>query len=139
MNRSVFTNTFAYKLIYIFSINDESHKGLLKIGDTTVESSKPLEELVPNCHELKQAAKNRIDQYTSTAGIRYNLLHTEIALIEGTNQAARDNKVHEVLTHSGIDFCLHRFHSPVLPTFSVFVAWGVYLRNGETCFGVHLE
>lgn len=103
MNRSVFTNTFAYKLIYIFSINDESHKGLLKIGDTTVESSKSLEELVPNCHELKQAAKNRIDQYTSTAGIRYNLLHTEIALIEGTNQAARDNKVHEVLTHSGIE------------------------------------
>lgn len=111
MNKPVFTNTFAYKLIYIFRINDEPHKGLLKIGDTTVESNKSLEELAPNCRELNQAAKNRIDQYTSTAGIRYELLHTEIALIESTHKAARDNKVHEVLIHSGIEkkyFDTHR-------------------------------
>lgn len=111
MNQTTFTATFAYKLIYIFRINDDSHKGLLKIGDTTVESSKSLDELVPNCHELNQAAKNRIDQYTSTAGILYELLHTEIALIENTHQVARDNKVHEVLTRSGIEkkyFDTHR-------------------------------
>ena len=111
MNPTAFTATFAYKLIYIFRINDESHKGLLKIGDTTVESSKSLDELVPNCRELNQAAKKRIDQYTSTAGVRYDLLHTEIALIESTHQAARDNKVHEVLTRSGIEkkyFDTHR-------------------------------
>lgn len=111
MNQAAFTATFAYKLIYIFRINDDSHKGLLKIGDTTVESSKSLEELVPNCRELNQAAKNRIDQYTSTAGVRYDLLHTEIALIGSTHQAARDNKVHEVLIRSGIEkkyFDTHR-------------------------------
>lgn len=111
MNQTTFTATFAYKLIYIFRINDDSHKGLLKIGDTTVESSKSLDELVPNCHELNQAAKNRIDQYTSTAGILYELLHTEITLIENTHQVARDNKVHEVLTRSGIEkkyFDTHR-------------------------------
>ena len=51
MNPTAFTATFAYKLIYIFRINDESHKGLLKIGDTTVESSKSLDELVPNCRD----------------------------------------------------------------------------------------
>ena len=30
-----FEPSFEYKVIYIFSIDDDLHKGLLKIGDTT--------------------------------------------------------------------------------------------------------
>lgn len=54
---SQFKSTFDYKLIYVFRINDDNHKGLLKIGDATVHTSKPLSELVPNCKELNVAAK----------------------------------------------------------------------------------
>lgn len=99
-----FTPTFDYKLIYIFRINDEPHKGLLKIGDATIHTATSPNALIPSCKELNQAAKHRINQYTTTAGIAYDLLYTEIALYtdEGKLKAFRDHKVHEVLLHSGI-------------------------------------
>lgn len=106
---SQFKSTFDYKLIYVFRINDDNHKGLLKIGDATVHTSKSLSELVPNCKELNVAAKGRINTYTKTASIPYELLHTEIAtytvLDNGIEKvkAFRDKKVHDVLIRSGIE------------------------------------
>ena len=106
---SQFKSTFDYKLIYVFRINDDNHKGLLKIGDATVHTSKSLSELVPNCKELNVAAKGRINTYTKTASIPYELLHTEIAtytvLDNGIEKvkAFRDKKVHDVLIRSSIE------------------------------------
>lgn len=42
-----FENTFEYKLIYIFRINDNAHKGCLKIGDATIHTTKSYNELIP--------------------------------------------------------------------------------------------
>ena len=100
-----FISTFDYKLIYIFRINDEAHKGLLKIGDATIHTNKVYEAFAPSCRDLNQAAKERINQYTGTAGISYELVHTEIILYtdeKGKVKVARDYKVHEVLRRSGI-------------------------------------
>ncbi len=106
-----FENTFEYKLIYIFRINDNAHKGCLKIGDATIHTTKSYNELLPNCHDLNYAARKRIDEYTSTAGIVYELLHTEIAVYKVNNQSSkkygrviafRDHNVHEVLKRSNI-------------------------------------
>ena len=33
---TVFGTSFEYKLIYVFAINNEAHKGLLKIGDMMI-------------------------------------------------------------------------------------------------------
>jgi len=46
---TVFGAAFEYKLIYVFAINDEAHKGLLKIGDTTIQSDTSIDALFPNC------------------------------------------------------------------------------------------
>lgn len=73
-----FKSIFNLKLIYIFEIRDNAHKGLLKIGDATIETQTELEALKPNCAELNKAAKKRIDEYTRTAAIKYELLHTEL-------------------------------------------------------------
>lgn len=99
-----FESTFEYKLIYIFGINDENHDGVLKIGDATLKTNKMYDCFQPNCHELNAAARKRIDEYTATAGIRYQLLYTEIAVMDfnGTIKAFRDHKVHSVLRRSGI-------------------------------------
>lgn len=35
-----FKNTFEYKLIYVFRINDTAHKGVLKIGEATIHTKK---------------------------------------------------------------------------------------------------
>ena len=99
-----FKNTFEYKLIYIFRINDERHKGLVKVGDASIDA-KDWQNLSPNCDELNTAARKRIDSYTRTAGIRYELLHTEIAVYLNNKKelkAFRDYDVGAVLTSSGI-------------------------------------
>lgn len=105
----VFRDSFEYKLIYVFAINDEPHKGLLKIGDTTIQSEESIDALFPNCRALNQAALSRIKQYTNTAGISTQLLHTELAvrLVSGKDgqrllKAFRDHDVHRVLENSGI-------------------------------------
>lgn len=99
-----FTSTFAYRLIYIFRINDKAHDGVLKIGSATVHTDLPPDGLTPNCRELNQAAKKRINDYTSTAGIVYELLHTELAVYndKGSVKAFLDKRVHDVLLRSGI-------------------------------------
>ncbi len=103
-----FNSTFEYKLIYVFRINDLEHKDLLKIGEATCNTNKTATELFPNCKELNTAAKNRINQYTTTAGISYELLYTETAVYDiiknGVMQtkAFSDHDVHRVLERSGI-------------------------------------
>lgn len=100
-----FVNAFSYKLIYIFRINDKTHKGLLKIGDATLKSDESIDKLPPNCRQLNQAAKDRIKEYTNTAAIQYELLHTELAVRtddKGTIVAFRDHDVHSVLVNSRI-------------------------------------
>src|SRR5690554_6393562 len=99
-----FNPSLEYKVICIFRIKDHEHKGLLKIGEATVHTKKEVNELTPNSNELKYAARERIDSYTSTAGIRYDLLRTVLAVFKNKGQlkAFRDYKVHDVLKRSGL-------------------------------------
>ena len=83
--KSGFNSTFEYKLIYVFRINDSNHKNLVKIGDATIHTDLPFEQLTPGCRELNQAAKARIDSYTKTASIDYDLLYTELAVYKTDN------------------------------------------------------
>ena len=90
------------KLIYVFRINDAEHKDCLKIGETTCNVEKHI-ELSPNSKPLNDAAKKRINQYTQTAGIRYELLYTELALYDnGGLHSFNDKDVHAVLERSGV-------------------------------------
>lgn len=90
------------KLIYVFRIPDAAHSDCLKIGEATFEDGNIT--LPPNSSALNKAAKTRINQYTKTAGITYELLHTEIAIFvrDGKIAAVNDKEVHEVLLRSGI-------------------------------------
>lgn len=104
-----FQEAFNYKVIYAFTINDEQHKGLIKIGDATLKTNASIDKLTPNCRELNQAALTRIKSYTNTAGIVPILIHTELAIREEHNKdgsisikAFRDHDVHAVLENSNI-------------------------------------
>ncbi|MCH5147659.1 MAG: DEAD/DEAH box helicase family protein [Clostridiales bacterium] len=90
------------KLIYVFRIPDAAHRDCVKIGEATFEDGDIT--LPPNSSALNKAAKERIDQYTKTAGIAYDLLHTEIAIFSrgGRLQSINDKEVHDVLLRSGI-------------------------------------
>lgn len=98
----------SYNLIYIYAINDETHQGLLKIGQTSFSSKYSIAQLTPNCSTLNQNAHNRIQQQTKTALVAYELLHTELAtrtitMADGTKQiqSFQDHDVHDVILNSG--------------------------------------
>lgn len=95
------------KLIYVFRISDEAHRDCLKIGEATIDvdpDEVDITTIPPNSKVLNQAARNRIDQYTTTAGIAYELLYTETASYRRGSRTIgfNDKDVHEVLKRSGI-------------------------------------
>jgi Eco57I restriction-modification methylase/Type III restriction enzyme, res subunit len=99
-----FTSSLKLKLIYVFRINDTAHSGCLKIGEATSDNEN-IWGLEPDSKALKEAAKKRINQYTQTAGISYDLLYTEVTIHneKGTLKSFSDAEVHQVLTRSGIE------------------------------------
>lgn len=98
-----FTSSLKLKLIYVFRINNKTHQGCLKIGEATSDNE-DIWGLQPNSKPLNEAAKNRINQYTQTAGIVYELLYTEVTVFNGKGglQSFSDAEVHQVLIRSGI-------------------------------------
>ena len=84
-----FTSALKLKLIYVFRINDAEHKGCLKIGEATSDNEN-IWGLEPNSKALNEAARKRINQYTQTAGISYDLLYTDKPL---------QNVIESLLTH----------------------------------------
>lgn len=100
---ATFESSLKSKLIYVFAINDERHSDCLKIGETTIDEDDGT-NLFNNTDALKNAANKRISQYTKTAGIAYQLLHTEISIFvrNGMIMTFNDKQVHKVLERSGI-------------------------------------
>ena len=97
-----FTSSLKLKLIYVFRINDAAHHGCLKIGEATCEDENVF-GLSPNSKALNEAARKRINQYTQTAGIAYDLLYTELTVYNrGGLRSFNDKEVHNVLERSGI-------------------------------------
>ena len=97
-----FTSSLKLKLIYVFRIHDAAHHGCLKIGEATCEDENVF-GLSPNSKALNEAARKRINQYTQTAGIAYDLLYTELTVYNrGGLRSFNDKEVHNVLERSGI-------------------------------------
>ena len=97
----------SYNVIYIYTIEDEAHKGLLKIGRSSLSSPYSIAQLPPNSPQLNQSAHLRIQQQTKTALVNYKLLYTELAvrpiyMKDGSKQIGSfvDDDVHNVLFNS---------------------------------------
>jgi len=98
-----YQSPFKDKLIYVFRINDKQHKGCLKIGEATI-----LDDVIgaqPNSSVLNKAAKERINSYTQTAGINFDLLYTEATVFKekGVYKSFSDHEVRNVLSRSGYE------------------------------------
>ena len=98
-----FTSSLKLKLIYVFRINDAAHRGCLKVGEATCDNDNVF-GLAPNNKALNESAKKRINQYTQTAGIVYDLLYTELTIYNSRKGLCsfNDKEVHSVLERSGI-------------------------------------
>lgn len=100
---ATFESSLKSRLIYVFAIQDEVHKDCLKIGETTLDEDDTAFP-IPNSKTLNLAAHKRINQYTQTAAIAYNLLYTEstIFIKGGKVLSFNDKQVHSVLERSGV-------------------------------------
>lgn len=100
---ATFKQSFEPKLIYVYRINDESHKGCLKVGEASCHSSEYF-SLKPNSKELNESAKERIRHQTQTAGIAFELLYTEsTSSFDGKEiKSFQDHEIHDCLVRSGI-------------------------------------
>ncbi|MCI6953779.1 MAG: Eco57I restriction-modification methylase domain-containing protein [Spirochaetia bacterium] len=100
---AIFKKSFEPKLVYVYRINDEAHEGILKVGEATYDGDDYL-TVHPCSKELNAAAKDRINHQTQTAGIRYELLYTEITTYykNKTFITFQDHEVHDCLVRSGI-------------------------------------
>lgn len=98
-----FVSSLKSKFIYVFRINDEAHQGCLKVGEGTYKGD-DLSALSANSPELNKAARQRINEYTQTAGIDYELLYTEPTIYNSKDglRSFNDKEVHKVLERSGI-------------------------------------
>jgi len=87
----------------VFRINDTAHLGCLKVGEATSDNEN-IWGLEPNSSALNKSAKTRINQYTQTAGISYDLLYTEVTVYNDKQglKSFSDAEVHKVLVRSGI-------------------------------------
>ena len=94
-----FDCTYKHKLIYVFSMPYDTHKGLLKIGEATLTTDTKPEYLTPNCRELNQAAIARIKGYTATASVNFKLEYTELAVLQkdGYSFTFKDKDVRKVV------------------------------------------
>lgn len=99
MAKTNFTQALATNIIYVFTIDDANHKEMVKVGKASIHVENPSYE------EMKAAAKKRIDEYTHTAAISYEIKHLEVAKridANGIEHSFMDHEVHDVLKHSGI-------------------------------------
>ena len=109
--------TSQYNLIYVYQIDDDNHKGALKIGKASIDAY-DVSDLTPNCDALNKAARERINDQTGTSATDYKLLYTEIAYFEdskGNRIRFDDNAVHDVLEHSGYEKKEFKLSSGTIP------------------------
>lgn len=104
-----FNNPYEYKIIYVFTINSKTHKGLIKIGQTSLSTNTPFNELPPNSSKLNKAARNRIKESAGVLAVETELLHTELAIrfVKGKHnrkvlESFTDHDIHRVLKNSNI-------------------------------------
>lgn len=105
--------TFSYGIIYVYSIPLDSHKGRLKIGQTTINLANPTQQDIETAAE-----QHRIKNQTQTADIPYKFEHAELAVTD-KGEYFRDEDVHNVLIRSGFPRKPIHTHNPRAEWFQI--------------------
>ena len=100
---ATYETSFSLQLIYVYRINDKAHEDCLKVGQATAKGIDL--GAAPNSKQLNALAHERIKHQTQTAGISYELLHTQLTAYVKQNGAIgcfNDKSIHDILLNSGI-------------------------------------
>lgn len=102
---AVINATYKYNVVYVYKIDDDDHRGALKIGKTEIDTDAvSSQSLTPNCPALLKAATKRIKEQTQTSGVSYDLLYVIKAHFKDNNGNEKkfiDKDIHAILLASG--------------------------------------
>lgn len=98
--------SFGRKVLYVYSIDDDDHIGMVKVGDTTIKHAS-LKGVHPNQYDslAREAAHARIRQDLGGAhgvNIKYTLEFAEIVWKDPNNDF-RDYAIHDILEFNGFE------------------------------------
>lgn len=101
----------SYKIIYCAVIKDDKHEGLIKIGDTDFQPTKPLTSFNANDPELVKVAEKRIAEWSGTAAAGAECIYCDILLrynpLTQNYETFRDHAIHTLVQSVGgfkVDF-----------------------------------
>lgn len=99
MSSYSFEEAYKTNIVYIYTLDESSHKDCVKVGKASTSKPNPSQE------DIFEAAKERVEDQLKTAGLKYKSLYAEIAIridSDGVPHSFMDHEVHKVLERSGI-------------------------------------
>lgn len=99
MSSYSFEEAYKTNIVYIYTLDESSHKDCVKVGKASTSKPNPSQD------DIFEAAKERVEEQLQTAGLKYKNLYAEIAVrkdSEGVPHSFMDHEVHKVLERSGI-------------------------------------
>ncbi|MDO5343210.1 MAG: DEAD/DEAH box helicase family protein, partial [Bacteroidia bacterium] len=101
----------SYKVVYCAVIDDDKHSGLIKIGDTDFVPNHAVTSYTANAPDLRNAAEERIREWSGTAAAGAQLIYCELLLrynqVSCNYETFRDHEIHSLVQSVGgyrIDF-----------------------------------
>lgn len=99
MSEYSFEEAYKTNIVYIYTLNELSHKDCVKVGKASTSKPNPSQD------DIFKAAKERVEGQLKTAGLKYKSLYAEEAVridADGVPHSFMDYEVHKVLERSGI-------------------------------------
>ncbi len=100
------------RLLYVLSINDRTHKGLLKIGEVFVDNEVADQA---NRQEWAKAVREVLDARPYMNGVKYNIEYVECTTYEQDTKCYKADDVYRTLHDMGISSkSLNTYRDPVM-------------------------
>ena len=93
--------SYSYPIVYVYTISDPDHVGLVKIGLTHGWFNLPYNQIPDSDKLIQDFANARIDEQTGTASVRHYLLYCTIAKTKDGKDFS-DKDVHYTLKRNNI-------------------------------------
>ncbi|MCQ2148175.1 MAG: DEAD/DEAH box helicase family protein, partial [Bacteroidales bacterium] len=87
------------RLLYVMTIDDRKHEGLLKIGEVFVDNDVADN---PNVQSLEKAVRQELDKRSYMSGVNYNIDHVECTTYEQSTKSYKADDVYRTLTAMGV-------------------------------------
>lgn len=87
------------RLLYVLTIDDRKHEGLLKIGEVFVDNNIADS---PSVQKLSSSVRQELDKRSYMNGVKYNIVYVECTTYEQSTKCYKADDVHRTLKEMGV-------------------------------------